>query len=48
MQKEFLNWLTPENRRIAKDTEKNYRYKIRLYNRIINNPTWRRKYSTYI
>jgi hypothetical protein len=48
MKKEFLNWLTPENRRIAKDTEKNYRYKIRLYNRIINNPTWRRKYSTYI
>jgi hypothetical protein len=47
MKKEFLNWLTPENRKIAKDTEKQYRYKIRLYNRIINNPTWRRKYSTY-
>ena len=47
LQKEFLDWLTPENKKIALDTQKRYHYKIRNYNRIINNPKWRNKKSAY-
>ena len=47
LRKEFLGWLTPENKEIALDTEKRYHYKIRNYNRIINNPRWRNKLSAY-
>ena len=47
LRKEFLSWLTPENKKIVLDTEKRYQYKIREYNRIINNPKWRNKMSAY-
>ena len=47
LRKEFLGWLTPENKEIALDTEKRYHYKIRNYNKIINNPRWRNKLSAY-
>ena len=47
MRKEFLSWLKPENKKLALDVERDYHYKIRKYNRYINNPKRRNKYYTY-
>ena len=48
MRKEFLGWLTPENRKAILEVEKDYYYKIRKYNRYINKAKWRNRYYTYV
>ena len=44
---EFLNYLSPENKKLALDLEKTYYMKVRRLNKIINNHKWRNKYSVY-
>ena len=44
---EFLNWLSPKNKKLALDLEKTYHVKIRRLKRIINSSKWRDKYSVY-
>ena len=48
MRKEFLGWLTPENKRIVLEVEKDYHYKLRRWNRYINKSKWRNRYYTYV
>ena len=44
---EFLNWLSPKNRELALKLEKEYNYKVRRLNRIINSAKWRNEFSVY-
>ena len=45
--KAFLEWLTPENKELAKSTEKQFQYRLRNYLRIINNRKYRDAYFVY-
>ena len=44
---EFLSSLSKKNKEMALRLEKEYSFKVRLYNKIINNKKWRRVYSIY-
>ena len=44
---EFLSSLSKKNKEMALRLEKEYSFKVRLYNKIINNKKWRRLYSIY-
>tara|TARA_R100000458_G_scaffold13875_1_gene11692 strand:- start:3953 stop:10819 length:6867 start_codon:yes stop_codon:yes gene_type:complete len=45
--KEFMNFLSPSNRKMAEDAMKTYEFKVRAFNRIIKNATYRQRYSIY-
>ena len=47
LKKQFFDWLTPENTKMAKSMEKEYQYLLRKYNRAIRQPKYKRKYSVY-
>ena len=44
---EFLNWMSPKNKELALNLEKEYMYKTRQFNKIIGLRKWREKYSIY-
>ena len=44
---EFLNHLSSENKTLALKLEREYRYKLRNFNKIISQAQWRMKYSVY-
>ena len=43
----FLNFLSPQNRKMALDLEKTYHMKVRKFNKVISNPHYINKYSIY-
>jgi len=45
--KAFLEWLTPENKELAKSMENQFQYKLRNYLRIIGNRKYRDAYFVY-
>ena len=46
-QDQFLDWLTPENKAMAKRVKKQYEFKQRQYLRIIANSKYRNEWSAY-
>ena len=44
---EFLSSLSSENRKLALKLEREYRYKLRAFNKIISQGKWKYKYSIY-
>lgn len=46
-QQQFLDWLTPENRAMAKEVKAQYEFKLRNYLRIITDPKHRNKWTAY-
>ena len=46
-QDQFLDWLTPENKRLAKSVKAQYEVRLRRYLRIIANPKWRNEWSAF-
>ena len=46
-QDQFLDWLTPENKRLAKSVKAQYEVRLRRYRRIIANPKWRNEWSAF-
>ena len=44
---QFLDWLTPENKKMAIDVKKQYEFRLRQYNRIITNSKHRNLWSAY-
>ena len=47
VKRQFYSWLDADNVAIAKSMEKEYQYKMRKYNRIINQTRYRKQYSVY-
>ena len=47
LRNEFLNWLSPKNRRMAENLEKTFQVKRRRYESIIKNPEYKRRFSIY-
>ena len=47
MRRQFYEWMTPGNVRMAKSMEKEYQYLVRKYNRIIASNKYKNLYSTY-
>jgi len=47
VKRQFYSWLDEDNVGMAKSIEKEYQYRMRKYNRIINQPRYRRQYSVY-
>jgi hypothetical protein len=45
---EFLNYLSPENKAMAKKLEKEYQYNVRKFKRIINKSKYRRLFANHI
>ena len=43
----FLNFLSPKNRKMALDLESIYHVRVRRFNRVISNPTYINRYSIY-
>jgi hypothetical protein len=46
-QQQFLDWLTPENRKLAIDVKKQYEFRLRNYLKIINDSKHRDKWTAY-
>ena len=46
-QDQFLDWLTPENREMAKRVKKQYEFKLRNYMRIIRSSKHRNKWTAF-
>ena len=46
-QDQFLDWLTPENKKLAKAVKAQYEVRLRRYRRIIANPKWRNEWSAF-
>ena len=47
LKKQFFDWLTPENTKMAKSMEREYQYLLRKYNRTISRAKYKRDYSVY-
>ena len=47
MRRQFYEWMTPENVKMAKSMEKEYQYLVRKYNRIIASNKYKNLYSAY-
>ena len=47
LKKQFYDWLTPENSKMARAMEKEYQFKLRQFNKAISKGTYKRKYSVY-
>tara|TARA_R100000808_G_scaffold25079_1_gene61451 strand:+ start:5297 stop:11854 length:6558 start_codon:yes stop_codon:yes gene_type:complete len=47
LEKQFFDWLTPENEKLAKKIDKIYKYKLREIKKIMRNPKWKDKYFVY-
>ena len=43
--REFLEWLSPENKKLAEKLEKEYQYKVRHFKRIIHAHKYRKLFS---
>ena len=46
-QDQFLDWLTPENKAMAKSVKQQYEFKQRQYLRIIADPKYRNQWSAF-
>jgi len=47
LEAQFLDWLTPENKAMAKRVKQQYEFKQRQYLRIIRQAKWKQKHSVY-
>jgi len=47
LEDQFLAWLTPENKALAKKLDKMYKYKDRNMRRIMRNSKWKKQYFVY-
>ena len=47
LENQILDWLTPENKALAKKLDKMYKYKDRNMRRIMRNSKWKKKYFVY-
>ena len=47
LENQFFDWLTPENKALAKKLDKMYKYKDRNMRRIMRNSKWKKKYFVY-
>ena len=46
-QDQFLDWLTPENKKLAESVKAQYQVRLRKYLRIISDPKWRNEWSAF-
>jgi len=46
-QQQFLDWLTPENKRMAESVKAQYQVRLRRYLRVIADPKWRNEWSAF-
>ena len=44
---QFLDWLTPENRKLAESVKKQYEFRLRNYLNIIRKTEYKNKYSAF-
>ena len=44
---QFLEWLTPENKKMAESVKAQYEVRLRRYYRIIADPRWRNEWSAF-